>query len=209
MDGQRPSSLGRRNRKRSRQENKPTKTQRREEPILIAARRPDSPAIRPKRRFIAASAVPKRDNRGRNVSEPVKGAGDTEAIAVSVDAAPRRVARIVQVNSVGPDDKETARRKLIGRLLASEGRAAISRAANELTLAGFEFPVAQDVQLQLLEHFDEGRAYQAICHLADLLKVESPIKRPLFEQRLRRLEEFADDSVTREAAADLRRTVRA
>jgi hypothetical protein len=31
----------------------------------------------------------------------------------------------------------------------------------------------------------------------------------LFEQRLRRLEEFADDAETRRAAADLRRTVRA
>jgi hypothetical protein len=122
---------------------------------------------------------------------------------------PRRAARIVQINASGPDDREAERLKLIGRLLASEGRAAISRAANDIVFAGFEFPVAQNVQLQLLEHFDEGRAYQAICHLSELLRAESPIKRPVFEQRLRRLEEFADDQATREAAADLRRTVRA
>jgi hypothetical protein len=93
--------------------------------------------------------------------------------------------------------------------LASEGRAAISRAANDLIHAGFEFPVAQDVQLQLLEHFDEVRAFQALCHLTELLKTETPIKRPVFEQRLRRLEAFAEDQATRLAAADLRRVVRA
>lgn len=204
MDGQRPNALGRRNRKRSRQDNKPQKTQRREEPILIAARRPDAPAIRPQRRFIAASAVP---IRGAQASGPLE---PSVLVPEAVpEAVPRRVARIVQINTTGPDDKEAARLKLLGRLLASEGRAAISRAANELMIAGFEFPVAQDVQLQLLEHVDEGLVFLALGHLAELLKLETPIKRPLFEQRLRRLEQFAEEPATRQAAADLRRTVRA
>jgi hypothetical protein len=130
-------------------------------------------------------------------------------LAAEPEAAPRRAARIVQVNSSGPDDREAERLRLIGRLLSSEGRAAISRAANDLVHAGFEFPVAQDVQLQLLEHFDEARALQALCHLAELLKDEAPIKRPVFEQRLRRLEAFAEDQTIRRTAADLRRVVRA
>ena len=60
-----------------------------------------------------------------------------------------------------------------------------------------------------LQHFDEGCAHQAIRLLTELLNEQEPIKRPLFEQRLRRLEEFADDVETRLAAAELRRSVRA
>jgi hypothetical protein len=146
-------------------------------------------------------------------SQPAEGrerlSPESGAPMVSDDSLPRRTARIVQVRSDGPDDREKQRLKLIERLLRSEGRVAITRAACELEAAGFEFPVVQDVQLQLLEHVDESRAHQALCQLTKLLTEEAPIKRPLFEQRLRRLEEFADDAETREAAADLRRTVRA
>jgi hypothetical protein len=123
--------------------------------------------------------------------------------------AQRRVARIVQVNATGPDDREKQRLRLIERLLMSEGRVAISRAANDLRLAGFEFPLNQDVQLQLLEHNDEALARQAIIQLQVLLQSERPIKLPVFSQRLRRLEEVGEDPSTRNAAADLRRLIRA
>ncbi len=231
MDGQRHSSSRRRKSKRSRTENKPNghnKGQAREEPILIAARRPNAPSAYPTRRFIAASAVPRNSDGARNRSaEQANANGESAGFgsgAVLQDAGPHRgerpsernddsgrhrAARIVQVQAAGPDDREKLRLKLIERLLHSEGRVAITRAARELLEAGFEFPVVQNVQLQLLEHFDEGCAHQAICHLTELLNEEAPIKRPLFEQRLRRLEEFADDAETRRAAAELRRTVRA
>jgi hypothetical protein len=229
MDGQRHSSSRRRNSKRSRTENKPNgnnKGQAREEPILIAARRPNAPSSHPKRRFIAASAVPRNGDGARNKfaeraaadgvlvgpSPAPEGSGrpgGERPSGGSEDSGKHRAARIVQVQAAGPDEREKLRLKLIERLLRSEGRVAITRAARELLEAGFEFPVVQDVQLQLLEHFDEACAHQAICHLTELLNEEAPIKRPLFEQRLRRLEEFADDAETRQAAADLRRTVRA
>ena len=246
MDGQRQSSSRRRKSKRSRAENKPNghnQGQVREEPVLIAARRPNAPAARPKRRFIAASATPRHDHRtdafrtklglpGEPPTEsdpqptdhvageasspvahhtrerPLSRSNGRHSAATEEPGKPR-AARIVQVQSTGLDDREKLRLKLIDRLLHSEGRVAITRAAREISEAGFEFPVVQDVQLQLLEHFDEGCAHQAICHLAELLNDEAPIKRPLFEQRLRRLEEFADDADTRQAAAELRRTVRA
>ena len=67
----------------------------------------------------------------------------------------------------------------------------------------------QEVQLQLLEHFDEELALQAINALAQLLEVEPPLKRPVLEQRLRRIEEYAEDVQTSEAAAALRRALRA
>ena len=98
---------------------------------------------------------------------------------------------------------------MIDRLLTSEGRVAISRAANDLRLAGFEFPQNQDVMLQLLEHNDEALARQAVVQLKVLLESEKPIKLPVFSQRLRRLEEVGEDPQTRKAAADLRRQIRA
>lgn len=132
-----------------------------------------------------------------------------EASATNATEAQRRAARIVQVNAAGPDDREKQRLRLIERLLTSEGRVAISRAANDLRLAGFEFPLNQDVLLQLLEHNDEALARQAVAQLRVLLESERPIKLPVFSQRLRRLEEVGEDPQTRKAAADLRRQIRA
>jgi hypothetical protein len=92
--------------------------------------------------------------------------------------------------------------------MMSETRGSISRAADEYAQAGFEFPAEQTVQLQLLEHFDEERARSAITVLAHLIDAEPPLKRPILEQRLRRLEEYADEPSTRSAAAELRRAIR-
>jgi hypothetical protein len=91
----------------------------------------------------------------------------------------------------------------------SDGRVQISRAADEYLGCGFELPDRQDVYLQLLEHFDEERARQSITAITRLLAKESPLKRPVLDQRLRRLEEYADEPVTRSMAAALRRTIRA
>jgi hypothetical protein len=214
MDGQRHSFGAARKRRRPKHNGTP-KT----EPILIAARRPDAPPARPPRRLIAASASP-RNNAARGgavgLGSPKNGADaprhdssrPVNGSAVGLDAQ-RRVARIVQVNATGPDDREKQRLRLIERLLMSEGRVAISRAANDLRLAGFDFPQNQDVQLQLLEHNDEALARQAIIQLRVLLQSERPIKLPVFSQRLRRLEEVGEDPSTRNAAADLRRMIRA
>lgn len=213
MDGQRHSFGTARKRRRPKNNGTP-----KVEPILIAARRPDAPSARPPRRLIAASASP-RNNAARNNgashallanqatdSARVNGRKPAEVPATDVQ---RRPARIVQVNATGPDDRERQRLRLIERLLTSEGRVAISRAANDLRLAGFEFPLNQDVQLQLLEHNDETLARQAITQLKVLLQSERPIKLPVFSQRLRRLEEVAEEVITRQAAADLRRMIRA
>jgi hypothetical protein len=60
-----------------------------------------------------------------------------------------------------------------------------------------------------LEHFDEARVRDAMAVLQDLVQKEPTLKRPVFEQRLRRLEEYADEVSTREAAKALRRLIRA
>ena len=213
MDGQRHSFGAARKRRRPKHTGIP-KT----EPILIAARRPDAPSARPPRRLIAASASPRKsaargngavltvvsDGNGSDRGRPEIG---KQSDGNGLDAQ-RRAARIVQVNASGPDDREKQRLRFIERLLSSEGRVAISRAANDLRLAGFDFPLNQDVQLQLLEHNDENLARQAINQLQLLLQSERPIKLPIFSQRLRRLEEVGEDPTTRQAAADLRRAIR-
>jgi len=204
MDGQRlsSSSARRKQRKRSRSGKSPTA------PILIAARRPDAPLARPSRKLIAASASPKFDARGDVPKTPAGDATSTAEVASGRDLLPRRNARIVTTGTAQLDEREHLRARLIERLLVSEGRAAITRAANAVLEAGFDFPHVQGILLQLLEHFDERQALGALELLRGLLATEPPIKRPVFEQRLRRLEELAEDPSLRQSAGELRRTLR-
>jgi hypothetical protein len=133
-----------------------------------------------------------------------------DASSAAASAPPvRRSARIVAVTSPAADQARIQRERLLARFMASEGRAMISRAADECRRAGVEFPAEQGVQLQLLEHVDEALARDAIAALGRILTGEAPRKRPILEQRLRRLEDTADEEATRAAAAELRRALRA
>lgn len=125
-----------------------------------------------------------------------------------VPRAQRRSARIVASASPSADTARVERERLLARLVASEGRAMITRAANECQRAGIEFPLEQAVQLQLLEHVDEAFARAAMDALGRIFSAEAPTKRPILEQRLRRLEDTADEEATRSAAAELRRSLR-
>jgi hypothetical protein len=120
----------------------------------------------------------------------------------------RRSARIVAPQPRNDDAKVRERARLLDRLLSSEGRGSISRAADDFRRAGFEFPAEQAVQLQLLEHWDETLARGAIDALRELVGREPPLKRPIFDQRLKRLEDAAEDAATRTAASELRRALR-
>jgi hypothetical protein len=169
--------------------------------MLIVARRPDSPAVKMPPRAVAASAVPKRPR------EPELDAPQ-ELVPAPAPEPVRRTARIVRIGGAEQDERERERQKLLARVMQSQGRGAISRAVDEFLRAGFELPEEQEVHLQLLEHFDESRAMESLVIMARLLEVDPPIKRPVLDQRLRRLEEHADESSTRELAAKLRRTIR-
>jgi len=120
----------------------------------------------------------------------------------------RRAARIITLGAGAQDARRLEQQKLLGRLLSSQGRGAVSRAAEEFLRNGFDLPDEQEVHLQLLEHFDESRARESLTTMARLLKDQPPIKRPVLDQRLRRLEEYADEAATRTLAADLRRAIR-
>jgi hypothetical protein len=182
------------------------------EPIVFAARRPLPGASTAEAPLDAApdAAAPSEPafvSEARASEPPVS---DPSATANPTTSAPaRRSARIVATGSRSTDSAEAQRERLLSRLLASEGRAMISRAADECRRAGVEFPLEQAVQLQLLEHVDEGLARDAVVALGRILSAEAPKKRPILEQRLRRLEDTADEEATRSAAAELRRSLRA
>lgn len=205
MDGQRQRS-GRRRRRKKGANGSNGKT----EPVVVAARRPNSPVIiQTRKSAVAASATPdgpKSNGSRRPEDERDKGANGRSNGAER--HKPRRSARIVSLPSRDEDARELLRKRLLERLMLSETRGAISRAANEYLEEGFDFPEEQEVQLQLLEHFDEDRAREAIACLSGILEEEDPIKRPILERRLKRIEEYADEAATRTAAADLLRATR-
>jgi hypothetical protein len=67
----------------------------------------------------------------------------------------------------------------------------------------------QMTALQLLEHPDETRVQAALSNLAQILDKEPAKRATVLDSRLRRLEEFADEQATRQAAAELRKRVKA
>lgn len=193
MDAQ-PNRGGRRRRRRKNKNQKPAE---KVEPVVVAARRPDSPRLeKPTRRMKAASAKPK------SVREEV---GVSPGKAAAEAPKKRREARIIQRKEDEVDETEKNRRRLLSRYLAAEGRAAITRAADAYFVEGFKLPLEQEVQLKLLEHFDEKRAEEAVAALTDLLEEDAPMQLPVLRQRLRRIEDHAEDLELRQAATDLRR----
>jgi hypothetical protein len=177
------------------------------EPVVVAARRPDSPRLeKTTRRMKAASAKPRTltdASLGQVVERPVAELDPAELEA----RRKRREARIVVRKEDEIDDTEKTRRRLLSRYLAAEGRVAVTKAANEYSAAGFDFPREQEAQLKLLEHFDEAKAEQAVIVLRELLEDEAANQLPLFRQRLRRLEDHAESPELRELAGQLRRSL--
>jgi hypothetical protein len=236
------------------------------EPVLIAARRPDSPRLETGFRNVIASAQPKvfvsaspngldasaraegprsgsqgSSSQGsgflgtsqgngfhgsgfgsRELSNSALADGEAPDSSVVESSSPtngngegaasgavvrRRAVRIVKLtdNALTPGNRE---QQLLDRLVRSQGRGAISRAADDLWDSKFVAPKRQEIQIQLLEHENETRARDAVFAMAELLQREAPIKRPVLDQRLRRLETSAEDPITRDAAGALRRSMR-
>jgi hypothetical protein len=174
-------------------------------PIVMAARRPRSDVAPP------AEPAPEPEAAGSDAVDATESrvtAGDTPPGAPGASPPARRAARIVAAPSRTTDAGRIERERLLARFMASQGRAMISRAADECRRAGVEFPHEQAVQLQLLEHVDESLARGAIAALGQILAAEAPAKRPILLQRLQRLEDASDEEATRTAAAELRRSLR-
>jgi hypothetical protein len=97
------------------------------------------------------------------------------------------------------------RQRLVASLLAAQGRPAVTQATEALLAAGHPLPDDQEAHLQVLEHADEARVRASLASLAAILSHEPARRRPVLEQRLKRIEEFAEEQATREAATALRR----
>jgi hypothetical protein len=207
MMEQHQRSGGSRNRRKKAKAKAEPKSKR--EPVMIVARRPDSPLMmKVSNRNIAASGRPKRV-REPGEAQPDEDTEELKSAPAAVEP-PRRMARIAQAPTAAILDDDVLRReRLLERLAHSEGRIAITRIANELLNGPQPLPETQEVQLQLLEHVDERRARDAMDVLARLFTSQSPIKRPILDQRLRRLETEADEAETRDKAAQMRRSLRA
>jgi hypothetical protein len=134
----------------------------------------------------------------------------TKAAPVEVPVAPassRSTARMVLGKAPARDSDPRAfeRNKRLARLLAAEGRHAISRVTELYLAAGFSLPLDQEIQLQLLEHSNEERVRDALSTLMVLFEREPPRRKTVLDARLRRLEENAEERATRELATALRR----
>jgi hypothetical protein len=162
----------------------------------MSARRPTAPG------------VDERPSPGPEAAEPREASDQPAGLTSEEKPRAPRTARIVSVSVQDRDARLVERERLLGRLLSSEGRGAITRVADQYLRAGFDFPIEQPVQLQLLEHLDEALVRGAIEALRGILTSEQPLKRPIFEQRLKRLEDSADEEATRSAASELRRALR-
>ena len=62
--------------------------------------------------------------------------------------------------------------------------------------------------MKLFEHSDEAEVCSAFGVLVTLLDQQLPIKLSVFEQRLKRLEDGAEEAETRTRASELRRVLR-
>jgi hypothetical protein len=99
------------------------------------------------------------------------------------------------------------RQDMLRKIAAAQGSKAISDAVESFLAAGHNLPDDQEVFLQMLEHRDEARVRDAIQQLDRLLAGQMPKRKPVLVQRLKRIEEMADEVETRDAAATLRRRV--
>jgi len=99
------------------------------------------------------------------------------------------------------------RQDLLRKINAAQNPKAISDTIDTFLGAGFTLPDDQEIHLQMLEHRDEERVREALTRLEHLLMGQMPKRKPVLVQRLKRLEEHADEDATRTAAAQLRRKV--
>ncbi|MBI5537612.1 MAG: hypothetical protein HY898_33120 [Deltaproteobacteria bacterium] len=166
---------------------------------------------------------PPRDSRDsdRRRDEIAKSAAETREVRSALEAlfaprveetaAPPEVAKIaprmVLPPSPNADPRNAERRRLLGKLLAASGPGTISKIADEFLSAGFALPDDQEVHLQLLEHVSETRVREAVEVLSRLLAGELPKRKHVLDQRLRRIEEHAEEETTKTAASALRKLI--
>jgi hypothetical protein len=129
-----------------------------------------------------------------------KGGGLLEPVPTPAEGAdPKSVRRVA---------KKYSREEMHARLLKAQGSHAITDAFEAFAYAGYSLEDDdQDGWLQVLEHRDEARVRAAIERISAQCGRKPPRHKPLLIQRLRRIEDNADEPATREAADALRRAL--
>ena len=118
-----------------------------------------------------------------------------------------RVAKVVGASSTADDATSNRRQDQLRKIVNAQGTRLISDAIDAFLGAGHTLPDDQEVFLQMLEHRDEERVRDAIEKLDRLLMGQLPKRKPVLVQRLKRIEEHAEEPATRDAASVLRRKV--
>jgi hypothetical protein len=113
--------------------------------------------------------------------------------------------KIVTPRPPSTDPSVIERERLVAALLGAVDRMSVTRVTEALFAAGHSVPETQEAHLQILEHTDEARVRASLSVLDAILAREPAKRRPVLEQRLKRLEESAEDLSTRQAATALRR----
>ena len=127
---------------------------------------------------------------------------------VKMEALMPSVALPRVVESQTPGEGGSAKRQeMLRKINVAQGSKPISDAIEVFLNAGHTLPDDQEVFLQMLEHRDEARVRDAIAQLEKLLAGQLAKRKPVLLQRLKRIEENAEESETRDAAAGLRRRV--
>ncbi len=142
----------------------------------------------------------------RSLRTPPRGRADVALVAPKLTKLV--TTKIVTLKPRATDATSLERERLQAALLDARGRPAITAAADAIWRAGHDVPEAQEAFLQLLEHQDEARVRDAISSYERILSTEPVRHRPVLEQRLKRIEETADEGSTRTAATTLRRNLR-
>lgn len=118
------------------------------------------------------------------------------------------IPRVVEASADDAEVRHAQKRQdLLRKISNAQGPKAISDTIDTFLGAGFSLPDDQELYLQMLEHRDEGRVREALTRLEHLLAGQMPKRKPVLVQRLKRLEEHAEEDATRAAAAQLRRRV--
>ncbi len=159
------------------------------------------------RPFPSARPAPARRARPAASSEP---RSQREPAARTAPIIAPKLTKLIQTKIVVPRGPSTdpvvvQRDRLVASILSAQGRPAVTRAVDALLAEGHTLPEDQELPLQVLEHEDEARVRASLEALTSILGREPAKRRPVLEQRLKRLELFAEEPATREAATALRR----
>jgi hypothetical protein len=151
-----------------------------------------------------------RDGASGRRPQPSRRSSGTRPKVHTTDAVTPKLSKVVTTKMVALRPLETdpttmEKRRLLFAITYAEGRSSIQKAIDAYLAAGFPIPDSQEFHIQMLEHSDESLVRESLDRLCALLAKEPPQRRPVMDQRARRLEQFAEEPATRESACALRR----